>query len=353
MKTKTKKNNDVKNKKSKKINLINLIETTTEKNIIEYNNSYRPTFSVDPDTNMSNTKMLVEVMLANNWIMKKFTHNIKTDWCNSSNNSKIKNKDFLRYNHWANKFQLFIILKNEEFIPNTYAIYKGKWLMDEPRKDEIYFIKMPNGSRGKNITIVDKKSDVIEISKNRNKLLVIQEGIDCLLYQNKKFDIRIWASLISTDFIDFKLIFYNFGKVRLSTKNYEPSNLNLDNHLTNTYLHKNNENYQELFFDKDFPDYKIKYEKIKSIIQRTFEKSKDLFVNLKNHNQKLIWNLGFDFIFDNDEKCYLLEINGIDVAAYNNKYIDDWYLYLVSNVYRNFASGIEPNLENPNITVIC
>ena len=352
MRTKTRKNNDIGHKKSKKINLINLIETRNEKNILEFNNSYRPTFSIDPETNMSNTKMLIEVMLANNWIMKKFSHNIKTDWCNNSNNSKIKNKDFLRYNHWANKFQLFIILKNEEFIPNTYPIYQGKWTMSEPENDSLFFIKTSNGSRGKNITIVNKKSDVVEISKNRNKLLVIQEGIDCLLYENKKFDIRIWGSLISSDFIDFKLIFYNFGKVRLSTKNYESNTLNLDNHLTNTYLHKNNDNYKEVFFDEDFPDYSNKFEKIKDIIQKTFEKSKDLFVNLKNHNQKLIWNLGFDFIFDNDGKCYLLEINGFDVAAYNNKYIDDWYLFLVSNVYKNFASGTEPYLENKNITVI-
>ena len=103
---------------------------------------------------------------------------------------------------------------------------------------------------------------------------------------------------------------------------------------------------------KTFLIIQINSKKIKDIIQKTFEKSKDLFVNLKNHNQKLIWNLGFDFIFDNDSKCYLLEINGFDVAAYNNKYIDDWYLFLVSNVYKNFASGTEPYLENKNITVI-
>ena len=43
-----------------------------KKIFLEFNNSYRPTFSIDPETNMSNTKMLIEVMLANNWIMKNF-----------------------------------------------------------------------------------------------------------------------------------------------------------------------------------------------------------------------------------------------------------------------------------------
>ena len=56
MRTKTRKNNDIGHKKSKKINLINLIETRNEKNILEFNNSYRPTFSIDPETNMSTYK---------------------------------------------------------------------------------------------------------------------------------------------------------------------------------------------------------------------------------------------------------------------------------------------------------
>ena len=363
MKIKTKKNNNI-TKKSKKINLINLIEfkieankpndlnsTNQESNLLK-KNIYRPTFSIDNNIVVSNTKILVEMMLVNNWIMKEFKPNRITDWCNNTYYSKIKNKDHSRFNHWANKFQLFVILKDQDFIPSTYPIYNGKWILNEPKEDSLFFIKSPSGSRGKNIVIVKTKKDVIDISNNRSKLLVIQKGIDCLLYEKKKFDIRIWASLITSNFIEFDLIFYNYGKIRLSTKEYDSDSLKIGTHLTNTYLHKNNENYKELFFDESFPDYENKFKCIKEVIKKTFEKSKDLFINLKNNNKKLVWNLGFDFIFDKNNKCYLLEINGLDVAAYNNKHIDDWYLFLVSNVYNSFAGGSKPTLNHPNVSII-
>ena len=88
------------------------------------------------------------------------------------------------------------------------------------QEEELYILKPGECSnRGNGITIHNSKSSLVQhiarslISFPENKTYIVQEYIDPLLYENRKFDIRVWVMYCNN-----KLWFYKEGYGRTSCK---------------------------------------------------------------------------------------------------------------------------------------
>lgn len=156
--------------------------------------------------------------------------------------------------------------------------------------------------------------------KPLNSIWIAQKYIEKpLLYNGRKFDIRVWALFTSE-----KAFFYRKGYIRTSSDNYSLENLNNYIHLTNNCLQKYGENYGKheigntitflefsRFLEEKF-EKKIDFDKdvisrIKDLIIDVFESSKDT-IN-PNKRKKCFELLGFDFLIDEDFRTWLLEVN--------------------------------------------
>ena len=209
--------------------------------------------------------------------------------------------------------------KQKIIIPKTHYIGYNIWL-----------IKRSNLNRGRQIYVmsnVDKLINEIKETKQEIKLryLILQKYIeDPLLYNCKKFDIRIWVLLtymLSEE--KYELYVFKEGHLKSCSENYNISSNNLYVHLTNYSVQKYSKN-----FSKDDIGNEISYEKFQNFLNKKTKK-----INFKEDILTKIYNIikitfnavknkinimdrkncfeifGYDFILDKNYNPFLLEIN--------------------------------------------
>ena len=155
-----------------------------------------------------------------------------------------------------------------------------------------------------------------------------------LLYNKRKFDIRVWVV-----FVDEKVYFYKRGYIRTSSDDYSLKNMNNYIHLTNNCLQKFGDNYSKheegntLSFEdlnhflKDrFPQFEVTMEnnfvpRMIDIIIDTFMASKNIFNTNKGSNSFELF--GYDFLIDEYLRTWLIEINTNPYFGLPNTYIND------------------------------
>ena len=207
--------------------------------------------------------------------------------------------------------------KQKIIIPRSNYIGKNTWLL-----------KRTNLNRGRQIKIFsDLKSilNEIEESKTRYNHLIIQKYIEApLLYNNRKFDIRIWV-LFTFISRNYNLEIYVFKEGHLKACS-EPFNLNSEDlyvHLTNYSVQKHNANFSKIEIGNEisfklFQDDLNKkntgknfkrdiYPKILKIIAITANSCKNK-INILNRNN-CFEIFGYDFILDENYEPFLLEVN--------------------------------------------
>jgi len=201
----------------------------------------------------------------------------------------------------------------------------------------IWLLKRTNLNRGRQIKIFsDLKSmlDEIEESKTKCNHLIIQKYIEApLLYNNRKFDIRIWVlfTYISRSY-NFEVYVFKEGHLKACS---EPFNLMSDDlyvHLTNYSVQKHNENFSKIEIGNEIPFksfqneldknntginfYKDIYPKIVRIVRITGGAAKGK-INILS--RKYCFEIfGYDFIIDENYQPYLLEINtnpGLEISS--------------------------------------
>jgi len=142
-----------------------------------------------------------------------------------------------------------------------------------------------------------------------------------LLYDGRKFDIRIWAMITHKG----ELFYYKHGYIRTSSDFYTLDNLKENYiHLTNNCLQKHGEKYGiheegntlsfenfKAFLKQKFPNIPIDFEH--HIIPRIKDLIIDCYLAAKNeiniHRRKNCFEfLGFDFMIDEDFKVWLIEV---------------------------------------------
>ena len=294
-------------------------------------------FSKSRDNNFVNT--LCKYLIENNWKQEKYNKKNIYDYCDITNNSKIDNIDLSTYKYWQNKFFLYSLLENKKYIPETYIIFNGKYLTEEPQTDnKLYFIKNSIADANRDNYLTKDLNEIIKISQqNSKKMYIVQPSINSLTYKNKKFDIRIWGCLISHDHISFELLVFKKGRVRLSRDNYDFNSSN--NYSQFTCIGSND---TKIDFNENFTNYRFFMKKIIPIIQSIFNKSKLHFVNQDKLDQKLVWIVGFDFIFDNNRNIYLLEINNKPSFFNMSVASEEFIKYLAENIYTPMAKNEQP-----------
>jgi len=175
----------------------------------------------------------------------------------------------------------------ETYLRNPYKV--GKW-----------FIKPSRGSNGKGILITDNLKNI------KSNDVVFQRSVEnLLLNNNKKQDIRVFVVLQTYKGHLYSYI-YNEAYVRLSSKKYDKDDFNINTQLTNFAIYNGDIN-ESLEKFTDQPYYNEIYPKIKDIV---IDFSNKIYKNINNKTQRnLIQLFGFDFIPDNNNKVWLLEIN--------------------------------------------
>ena len=202
-------------------------------------------------------------------------------------------------------------------IPKSNYVGKNTWLL-----------KRTNLNRGRQIKIFsDLKSilDEIEESKTKCNHLIIQKYIEApLLYNNRKFDIRIWV-LFTYISRCYNLEVYVFKEGHLKACS-EPFNLDSDDlyvHLTNYSVQKYNVNFSKIEIGneisfKTFQEDLDKNNKCKNFKKDIFPKILKIIaisansvknkINILNRNN-CFEIFGYDFILDENYEPFLLEVN--------------------------------------------
>ncbi len=172
-------------------------------------------------------------------------------------------------------------------------------------------------------------------SKSPNTQWIVQKYVERpLLYNGRKFDIRIWA--VATWKRDF--YFYRSGYVRTSSHVYDPdSQLNYV-HLTNNCLQQLGDKYGAfedgntlgyekfaVYLAKQFPSLGIDFER--DLLERMKDLMIDTYLATKHdlnpgNRPNSFELLGYDFLIDEDFRVWLIEVNTNPYLGIPNKYIE-------------------------------
>ena len=255
---------------------------------------------------------------------KIFFKNIENFIINNNNNENLNNKNKHLYSQFFSiyKYKSYNNIFQPLIIPKTHLI-KNIWLL-----------KPSNLNRGRNIILCENlekiEKEINFIKKNKQfQYLLLQKYIEnVLLYNKRKFDIRIWVLIV---FINNKIecFYFKEGHLKSSTENYNLNDNNIFIHLTNYSIQKNNNNFSkfeignEISF-KEFQNFlgsKINFKsKILPNIIKIIKISINSVINKFNLiNRNYCFEIfGYDFILDTNYVPYLLEINtnpGLEISS--------------------------------------
>ena len=178
-------------------------------------------------------------------------------------------------------------------------------------------------------TKIIKKSGHKKGLYKSNKIIVQKYIEKTLLYNGRKFDMRIWVLLTHK----MEIYIFKEGHLKATSFNYSTDNNDLYVHLTNYSVQKYSENFEkfeqgnEISFDefeisiKKFYNLNIDVRKdilpkIKKIIVLSMQSVKKI---INKYNRKKCFEIfGFDFMLDIDLNPFLIEINtnpGLEISS--------------------------------------
>ena len=262
-------------------------------------------------------------------------------------------------------------------IPSTHYAGKNLWIVKAPNLnrgrciqvfnnyDKIikYINEIIRGNVGEYDNIKEEKenkefdkNDEVNMHKYKSNKIIIQKYIEKpLLYNGRKFDIRIWVLLTH------KMTAYMFkeGHLKLSSINYDLDSNNSFIHLTNYSLQKYNkyfskyekgnevsfetfQNYINEISKKSINFKEMVFPQFREIIKHSIKCSKNL-INL-NSRKNCFEIMGYDFLLDEDFNAFLIEINsnpGLEISSEIIKMlvprmIDDALRLTVDDIFETF-----------------
>jgi hypothetical protein len=246
-------------------------------------------------------------------------------------------------------------------IPKTFNSGKNMWIIKPVNLNRGRCIKILNNideilkemkwiQASKKILISEGNNDIIKNkilnSEKKNsfeKEYINTNGIKCeyimiqkylekpLLYQGRKFDIRMWIMLMTNR--ENEVYIFKEGHLKATSLKYNPDSNDLFVHLTNYSVQKHNIHFSKIEIGNEIPFYEFQreldrkktginfkkdiYPKIVRIVRLTGGaaiQGKMNFMNVKNCFEIF----GYDFILDENFKPYLLEINtnpGLEISS--------------------------------------
>ena len=259
----------------------------------------------------------------NNKNNKESIDNDKNDKnINKKNNNIFLDKCYWDYFHIKPDSKLGSFQKI--IIPKTHFSGNNLWL-----------IKRINLNRGREIKILSKLEDISnEINQIKEigeklKYIIIQKYIERpLLYNGRKFDIRIWVLFTYLEKVDkFECYVFKEGHLKASSETFDINSLDPYIHLTNYSVQKYSKNFSKIEIGNEisFNDFQnelnknknnnisinfkkdIFFGKIIKIIEITANAAKN---KINVYGKKNCFEIfGYDFILDEEYNPFLLEIN--------------------------------------------
>ena len=267
------------------------------------------------------------------------------DYCDVVTNSKLK-QDIKGLEKLTVKYKLSEKIKDLSFSPISYSFrandvnnflsvfekirieYKEPW----PWYIKRCHLHSGGGREIEILNILDEEFDskvkkFINDQDEENDYIynifyILQKGIKPKIrHLNKandglKHDFRIYGVVLKVK-NDIYLYIYNKGIVRKSLTPYKHLTLEYTSHMTNTSLNKHYvDSYKELcslteLFDDNYQNYNELFSKFKEIYIDIMETVKDeLYINYHIYgNNSCFTLLGLDFLEDENDNVYLLEVN--------------------------------------------
>ena len=268
---------------------------------------------------------------------------------------------------------------------NLNSILKEMKLIQSYRKINILETNVNKLNLHQNLETINTHSKNFSPEKEKNnsngikcEYIMIQKYLERpLLYQGRKFDIRIWVMFITNR--DNEIFIFKEGHLKAASLKYNPDSEDLFIHLTNYSVQKYHSNFSELEIGNEIPFYDFQYEldrnrskknfkkdiypKIVRIVRLTGGAAKKGKMNLMNF-RNCFEIFGYDFILDENYSPFLLEINSNPGLEFSSplirqllpRMIDDAFKltideeYSLSNtfIYResNFPVDYYKNSEN-------
>ena len=275
---------------------------------------------------------------------------------NSNNiNTEENNENNFYINYFYVNLSKKIGTRQRIKIPKTFYIGKNLWLL-----------KRTNLNRGREMKVLSNLDDIIkeinfmfEGKKQKPNNLIIQKYLESpLLYNGRKFDIRIWVLfLYSMKENNYTVYVFKEGHLKACSDEFNIDNDNLFIHLTNYSVQKHNKNFSKSEIGNEISFQMFQDELNKKNINKNFKK--DIFPEIV----KIIWitakagknkiNImdrkncfeiyGYDFILDTNFNPFLLEINtnpGLEessplIKMLVPRMIDDAFRLTIDKMYDN------------------
>lgn len=235
----------------------------------------------------------------------------------------------------SEKYYPFTLLGNVETIKNLGNLPNNVY----------YYIKKRNGSYGRQIQITKNPSEFFRKNLERN-MYVIQREIDSMIYNNRKFDYRVYLIIYKREG-EIRYGYYNRYVIRNCVNEYS-NNSDIYCKLTNHHIYSLrglDENFYIL--DSDFGlDHKSKINRLSKRVLRKIKEYEDNFYDLLDDNNFRI--LGVDYIVErNTSKLFLLEIN-ITSGVYYENVLDEFYKKY-NNFHLKMVMDLNELIFNDNI----
>ena len=237
------------------------------------------------------------------------------------NNYKEMNKIFPEdYNYML---ETFSFPEDKKIINNKFKNYRFN---SNPKDNDVWLIKPKLGSLGLGMSIFKNITDI------KKECLITKYLINPHLIKGFKYDLRIHG--LVTSVIPLKIYLYDEGLVRVASEKYDPKKIDNEfSFLTNLYINRRNKKKfiypQNLANIEDsnlwnlaaFQRYckrnNINYDKLYDemgdiFIKMVFSVRKKIIDNIKSYklNSSNFYHvIGFDIIYDENMKPYLLESN--------------------------------------------
>jgi len=219
--------------------------------------------------------------------------------------------------------------------------------------ENIWLIKPANMNQGQGIQVFKNSLDEMNTflkSKPPFTKWVIQKYLERpLLYNGRKFDIRMWAVLTGKN----ELYYYPHGYVRTSSYFYSLNTNENYVHLTNNCLQQYGDKYGIFeegntlpleclakYIKEKFPSSNINFEE--DILGRIKDLMIDVCLSAKydinpTRRRNCFELLGFDFMIDEDLRVWLIEANTNPYLGIPNKFIE----------------GLLPKMLNDLLEIVC
>ena len=262
---------------------------------------------------------------------KIFFNNIKSYIDNSTESLKTKYNEI--FNTYAYK-KLGSIQTIK--IPETHYNNFNYWIIKPVNLNRGMCIKIENNiekieSEIKEIKEKSKIGNLYDGKQKKCKRLLLQKYIEKpLLYQGRKFDIRIWVLLIGNK--PNNVYIFKEGHLKASCLKYDLNSNDTYIHLTNYSIQKYNSDFSKIEIGNEIPfkDFqkeldnlntginfrKFIYPKICKIVRITAGACKDRINLMKRKNCFEIF--GYDFMIDCNYNPFLIEINtnpGLEISS--------------------------------------